>query len=56
MDKIIEERKENAKLAEIAKDYKLVRKALGEEKTDDILKEAKITKRTSRIERRNLGR
>ncbi|MDL2273767.1 plasmid recombination protein [Oscillospiraceae bacterium OttesenSCG-928-G22] len=41
MDRITVERKENKKLGEVVKDYKLVRTVLGEEQTDSILEQAK---------------
>jgi chromosome segregation ATPase len=41
MDRISEERQENSKLVELVGDYKLVRKVLGEERTDSILVKVK---------------
>lgn len=51
-DLIIDERKANKKLSEIAKDYKILRTELGEDQTDDILVKAKLEEKV----RKRMGR
>jgi hypothetical protein len=46
MDRIAEERQENTKFAELVRDYKRVRKVLGEERTNSILTKARAEEQT----------
>jgi cell shape-determining protein MreC len=58
MDRITEERQENAKLIELVKDYKRVRRMLGEEQTDNILTKARAEEQALKrpVRSKNHGR
>lgn len=60
MDRITEERQANTKLSEVAKDYKRVRRVLGEEQTDNIIEQAKAAeqehKRLAKLRGRDRNR
>lgn len=56
MDTISEERQANKKLSEVAKDYKRVRGALGDEQTDVILAEARAEEQARKRQGRSRSR